>query len=218
MKLLAIHLGKVSWLAETAAFDPKGKLFLPDFLASITALAEFRVAPDKSGQYREKGAVFEVGKLGGQRIDKLSIFNDGFVIETGSPTEDTEACLRDLMLWAKEVHGLKFDPEIVKRKMYYSRLVAFMDIDLDDLNPILKKMGQPISDSVSATTRVPSPYRTAGVYIDVNTLTRKYPPGPFSVERKLDSPDDDNKYFCSAPLETNKHLELLEQFEAALKQ
>ncbi len=213
MKLAAIQLGKVTWLAEAVEFDPKGKLFLPDFLASIASLGEFRVFPDKSGQYSEKGANFEIGKLGDQRINKLQLFNDGIVMETSSPTQDAERSLLNLMLWAKDAHGVTFEPGMIRRKMFYSEIIAFMDVDLNNLHPVLRKIGSAVSESVTAVNGIQATFRASGVTLEVNSLTRKFPVGQFSVQRRADTPDAENKYFSSAPLKTDEHIRLLEQFE-----
>jgi len=52
--------------------------------------------------------------------------------------------------------------------------------------------------------------------IDYDQLTRKHPLGRFSIQRRDNTPFSENKYFSDAPLPTDVHLRLLEQFERDL--
>jgi hypothetical protein len=56
-----------------------------------------------------------------------------------------------------------------------------------------------------------------GIFFGYDTThTKPYAP-IFTIERRADVPFVENKYFSTAPLPTDEHLKVLEDFEAALK-
>ena len=59
-------------------------------------------------------------------------------------------------------------------------------------------------------------YDLAVLSIDYDQLTRKHPLGRFSIQRRDNTPFSENKYFSDAPLPTDVHIQLLEQFEKDL--
>jgi hypothetical protein len=216
MRLSAIHLSRVTFLVEIVDLDPQGKLFFPDFFPSLAAACEFRVFPETVAKYKD-GAVFETGKWGDQRIDKLTIFRDGISIETASPTAATEVVLEELLLWAKTEHGINYEPGIIKRKIYASSVAVFFDIQLDSLHPIFTNIAKTLSESATKNLNQPIVFRTSAITLSTNTLATKFAPGMFTIERRIDVPDSENKYFSVAPLATDEHLAILEQFEESLK-
>ena len=45
---------------------------------------------------------------------------------------------------------------------------------------------------------------------------RQHPISDFSIQRRADTPYTDKKYFSQAPVSTEEHLKLLEEFESEL--
>jgi hypothetical protein len=220
MKLAAIHLSRVTYLVETIDLIAVGKIFLPDLVNAIAQRCEFRKFPENFGKDKDKGpsgAVFELGKWEDQPIAKLTIFTDGIVLETVSTTEDTETTLLALLSWAKESLGLSFEPEMVKRKIFVSQLAFYSDMQLDSLHPICAGIAETLSVANTKLFDQPFVFRTSAITFATSTLAGKFTPGIFSVERRVDVPDSENKYFSSAPLPTAEHLALLEEFEKAIK-
>jgi hypothetical protein len=218
MKLAAIHASKVTALVEITDLVPTGKVFAPDLMTAIAERCEFRKFPQDFGKKQEPaGAVFEIGKWNDQPINKLTIFNDGVVLETSSDTDDTDATLHQLLMWAKKEIGINYEPEMIRRKLFTSNLVVYSDMQLDSLHPILKELAAFVSSDTSKQFNHQFVYRTAGITLGTNTLTSKFAPTVFSIERRIDVPDSENKYFSTAPLRTSEHLSLLEKLEKALR-
>jgi hypothetical protein len=48
-------------------------------------------------------------------------------------------------------------------------------------------------------------------------MARKYGIAPFSITRRAESRFSENKYFSEAPLPTDIHISLLEEFEAEVQ-
>jgi hypothetical protein len=218
MKLAAIHGSKVSALVEIAELVPTGKVFVPDLMTAIAERCEFRKFPQDFGKKKEEaGAVFEIGKWNDQPINKLTIFNDGVVIETNSDTSDTDTTLEQLLMWAKKEIGITYESEMIRRKHFTSQLVIYSDMQLDALHPILRELAAFVSSDASKQADHQHVYRTAGITLSTNTLESKFAPTAFSIERRIDVPDSNKKYFSTAPLRTKDHLALLEKFEKALQ-
>lgn len=218
MKLSAIHASKVTAFVEVDDLNPQGKIFPPDMMDAIAARCEFRKSPENFGkEVQPTGAVFEIGRWGDQPISKLTLFRDGIVLETASSTEDTESTLQEMLVWAREEIGIRFEPEMIKRKVFYSNLVVYLNIQLDSLHSVLAEIAAAISGDTTKQINLPMVYRTAGITISPSTLIAKHPTGAFSIERRIDVPDSENKYFSGAPLRTSEHLALLEKFEKALQ-
>jgi hypothetical protein len=57
-------------------------------------------------------------------------------------------------------------------------------------------------------------YELTNFTIDFDQLARKHPLGRFSIQRRDNTPFSENKYYSDAPLPTELHIKLLEQFEA----
>jgi adenylosuccinate lyase len=106
---------------------------------------------------------------------------------------------------------------MIKRKVVASQLTVYLDVQLDFVNPILGEIAKVASTSASRQTDIPLTYRTSGITLSPNTLTSKFTPTIFSIERRLDTPDSQNKYFSTAPLHTSEHLDVLRKFEKALQ-
>jgi hypothetical protein len=218
MKLAAIHTGKVSVLIEIADLVPNGKIFAPELINAIAARCEFRKTPKEPDKLQQEGGlVFELGKWEDQPINKLSLFGDGIVLETSSSTEDTDATLQALLLWAKKSLEIHFDPAMIRRKTFASQVTVYFDVNLDSLHPILKKISDFVSESESKQVAQPLTFRTSGITISSNALASKFTPGTFTIERRVNIPDAENKYYSGAPLPTLDHLALLEQFEQSLR-
>jgi hypothetical protein len=217
MKLAAIHVSRVTVFVEVTDLIPQGKVYFPDLVNAIVARCEFKKFPQDFGKEPlPAGAVFEMGKWKDQPIGKLTIFRDGLVLETASSTEDTESTLQEMLLWTKKEVGIQFEPGMVKRKAFYSQVAVYFDLQLDSLHPILSEIAATLSEATSKQVDLPMVYRTAVITLSPNTLSAKHPTGVFSIERRIDVPDSENKYFSSAPLRTLEHLALLEKFEKVL--
>ena len=52
------------------------------------------------------------------------------------------------------------------------------------------------------------------MHLDISQT--KLNPGFFSIERRAEVPFSEDTYFSQAPLRTTEHLELIQEFEAAL--
>jgi len=77
-------------------------------------------------------------------------------------------------------------------------------------------LAESVTKSVTGATGENLKYELASFSISYDLLTRKHALGSFSIQRRDNTPFSENKYFSDAPLPTDLHIKLLEQFEADL--
>lgn len=218
MQLLAVALGRFVAFVELIEIDPRGHLHAPDFFAGVAKQFGFQKFPQKFEEYdTQKGIELAHGKWDKITLDKLMIFGGGLSVDTRYSTEESEKFLHELLKWAASAYDLQYRPEMIKRKGYVSQLVFTTE------GPLLNLLGDPVtklSNRVTASLenaigeRIH--YEPTGLWIGFDQLTRKMTPAAFSIQRRTDAPFQENKYFSEAPLPTQTHLKLLQEFETDL--
>jgi hypothetical protein len=83
-------------------------------------------------------------------------------------------------------------------------------------NSAVEKLTASVAKGVADVIGEDLKYDLAILSIDYDQLTRKHPLGKFSIQRRDNTPFSENKYFSDAPLPTDIHIQLLEQFEKDL--
>jgi hypothetical protein len=147
-------------------------------------------------------------------VDKLTIFGGGFVVETRSSTDDSEAFLQDMFAWAKEQFGIRYGPETIARKGYVNQVVFHSDVPiLGQLSGSLSSLAKKVGQAVGAREKQPIDYELTQIWIHYDQTTRKAPLAAFTIQRRIEVPFAENKYFSEAPLPTKQHIEFLEALE-----
>ena len=77
------------------------------------------------------------------------------------------------------------------------------------MSPLLEKLSGAVTEAVSEIWKERIEYEPTQVALHFDSLTRKNPIAAFSIQRRVDSPFDQNKYFSEAPLPTETHLHSL---------
>jgi len=210
MKLLSINLARSIWLGNLLDFNPKGKSLYPVIPALIN-LYKFKKFPSQTDiPDPNEGIKFEEGEFKNSEGNVIginfNIYTDGLVVDTRSSTQDSDTFLSEVLMRLSEDFNLPGNENIIKRKIYLSQLNITTDNSLDLINPRLKELSKYLSDNLSYH------FETGGIHIwPDQTTTSK--PAPFTFERVLNIPFAEKRYFSSAPLPTDKHLELLNKLE-----
>jgi len=213
MKLLSVILARSVWLGNLLDLNPRGKsLFsvLPILHESYKfrklPLAEEMIDPSKGvkfidGDFQTKdGELIEVS---------LTIYNDGLVAETRSSTRDTDDFLAELLERICEIFNLPDHNYVIKEKLYLSQLFVTTDKSLELINPKLRNISKYLSGICSC------PYELGGLSFWADQTSKK--PNPqFTFERAANVPFSEKRYFTSAGIHTDEHLDLLDKFEKAL--
>jgi hypothetical protein len=219
MQLASVLLARATAWIEPVDLNPKGDAFYPEIAKALVARYKFQQFPSSPADFDEtKGVRFAFGKLGDSVIDQVVIYAYGIVLDTRSSTAESRRLLEDALQWTTKELGLAYQPSLIKRWQYASQLTFYSDVGLATQCRALQNLVANVKKSVQDVTGEHLSHQLTGVFIDYDQLERKHPLGRFSVQRRDNTPFSENKYFSDAPLPTDAHLRLLEQFEADLSQ
>ncbi len=214
MQLSAVILARVLAFVETYDLSPRGKTFYPDIVPEIVKRYRFQKFPTTLEQFDEsKGVEFWEGKIGDNVIDKFVIWNSLLVLETRSNTTDSKRILEEMLLWGADKFGLNYKPGMIKRFGYVSNVTFYSDASLFVVNPALTRLAAETSKAVSEIWQEPLQYEPLSVVVGHDPLARKYGIASFTIQHRAEHKFSEKKYFSEAPLPTDSHLKLLEQYE-----
>jgi hypothetical protein len=219
VEISAIILARVLGYIETFDLAPRGKVFYPDFIHAVVERYKFQKFPKTFEETsEEKGIVFEEGKAGNVVIQKFTIFQTLLAIETRSGTNDSKRILEEMLLWGAAKFGLNYTPNSIKRFAYISDLTFHSEV------PLLNAACQPLIDLAAKTSialseiwQEPVQFHPANLAVGHDPLARRYGIAPFTITHRAEAKYSENKYFSEAPLPTDMHIELLQEFEAGIK-
>jgi hypothetical protein len=117
-------------------------------------------------------------------------------------------------LWGKNELGLAYEPSMIRRWNYTSQVIFRSDIPLAGVQTPFQTLADKMNKHVLELTGEGLKYELVSFFVDYDQLTRKHPFGRFSIQRRDNTPFSENKYFSEAPLPTDLHIKLLEEFEA----
>jgi hypothetical protein len=216
MKLSAVILARVLEFVETFDLNPSGRVSFPALVQGIVERFGFLKFPQKYEDFDEsKGVEFIGGHWDGITVESLKIFNNGLMLDTRASTADSERILEEGLVWASSEFGLEFNPRMISRKGYVSNLTFYSDV------PILGKDDSPVrrlthraKDAFGRITGETAMWEPIILTLNSEGIPRKPLHAPFTIQRRAEAAFSENKFYSEAPLPTDIHLNLLEQFEA----
>ncbi|HEV2305969.1 MAG TPA: hypothetical protein VGR93_10650 [Candidatus Acidoferrales bacterium] len=199
--------------------NPKGSAFYPDLVKALVSRYKFQEFPSSPADFDEaKGVRFALGKLGDSAIDQVVIYAYGIVLDTRASTAESRRLLEDALRWAAKELGLVYEASMIKRWQYASQVTFYSNVGLGTDCRAFRNLAENVQKSVQDVMREKLSYELTGLLVDYDQLERKHPLGRFSIQRRDNTPFSENKYFSEAPLPTDVHLRILEQFENELSQ
>lgn len=214
MELISITLARVVAMVQIQEWDPFGKALSLEAVAAACKRYSFAKSPTKLEDLEpQKGIELSEGRLGEIRIDRVNVFPNGIVIDTRSSTENSEKVLDDILALAHEVLGATINPV---RRSFASQFIFRSQMHLAALNPVLPRIAGVLSERASADLKHPFSFEPTAILLNVDSSQIKTAPVMFSIERRAEIPFGENTYFSSAPVRTEEHIEIVEQFEASL--
>lgn len=214
MELISIVRARMVAMIQLQQWDPFGRALTLEALGRIGGRYSFIKVPTKLEDIDlQKGAELQEGRLGDIRIDRITIFLNGIVIDTRSSTEDSEKVLNDIISLALESFGAIIKPA---RQSFVSQFVFHSNMRLAALNPVFPKVAAVLTERASADLKHPFTFEPTAILLNADTAQAKTAPAMFSIERRAEIPFAENTYFSNAPLRTAEHIELVKTFEASL--
>lgn len=217
MEVAAVLLARVAAWVEPIDLNPKAVVFYPDLVKAIVARYDFQQFPQKIEDFDEsKGVTFTEGRLGKSVIERLTFYTYGIVLDTRASTHESKRLLEEGLQWGSKELGLVYKPSMIRRWEYSSQLTFYSNVQFTGIHLALQRLADSVSKSVAEVTGENLKYELTNLVVDYDQLKRKHPLGRFSIQRRENTPFSENKYFSDAPLPTDVHIKLLEQFEADL--
>jgi hypothetical protein len=218
MRVLNRVSGSSTWLFEVADLNPKGKSIFPDILEWLKDTYSFKKAPESVTDLDEnKGLTFENGEFQAKEevfvTVQLKLFNDGLVARTSSSTEDADKFLDNVVQSAAAEFSLTFDPGMVRRRLYLSELIVRMDTPLENLNPKLVAFAEKLSSLFEEKKQ----WEVGGISFWTDSTYAVTKISPFSLERKINAPFDENRFYSKAALQSEQHISMLKELEDILR-
>lgn len=214
MELIAISLARFVGFLELQSFDPRGQLTTREALSALNNRYSFGKVPDGPQDFDfQKGVEFLDGRLGSIAIDKLVLYNNGVAIDTRSSTEDSEKVLQDILDEVRRRIGTVMLPT---RRMYVSHIVFRSEMTFASLHPAIRVLSGSVSAAVSEYFGQAITVDLGGLHISADNSQTKLNPVHFSIERRAETPFAANIFFSAAPIKTDLHLALIEEFEKSI--
>jgi hypothetical protein len=211
MRVLSVLEARVVALFDMNELNPGGKVFFPNVLGELVQQFQFQKFPKTPEQMDEnKGIEFFDGHWNGVNVSKVTIYFNGILLETQSTTEDSRRILEESLRWASDGFGLRYDPSIVINWKFLSAFSFTTNAPLLDANSPVSKLANRMSQAMGDAGE----YRAIRLDIDFDRYNKQNPLAYFTIQRKLDAHFSSNRYITEAPLPTDVHMKLLEEFEA----
>jgi hypothetical protein len=215
VELVAINLARVAAFLEILALDPKGQTTAPEGLRSFAERYSFVKFPQTAAEMDfQKGVQFAAGRFKDIAIDQVQLYNNGIAIDTRSSTDSSLRILQDILEFTKVRTGASVAPV---REHFISHIAFRSTLKLALLNPILQPIADRLAEQSSKQLNHPIVFEPTLFTIGPDTSQIKIAPAIFSIERRIETPFNENTYFSVAPLSTADHLKLIAEVEAALQ-
>lgn len=135
--------------------------------------------------------------------------------ETVSSTDDSTEFLQEISAWIAKDYGFVLPPDV--KKGYLSQVHVECDVPLRNLSPKLMRFASLLSARVKTADKKPRQFDIGALQFWTEDMGQTMAPAMFRFERKWGEPFSSNQYFSQAALETQEHLDLLNELEQILK-
>ena len=219
MQLSAVLLARVVAFIETFDLTPRGGVYYPDLVEALVRRYGFQKFPQRIEEFDEtKGVEFLTGRDGDKVIERFVIWNTLLLLETRSSTDDSKDILERALSWGEKEFRLAYRPGMVKRWAYVSNITFETDFPLlASVSGPLRKLSLGTTNALAEAIGERLDYEPTVITLTHDQLARKYGLAGLTIQRRVDAPFSDNKYFSEAPLPTQTHIHLLEAFEADVR-
>ena len=210
-------MSRVLAFVDTEDLRPSAGIYGPEFVREIAGEFSFQKFPTTFVEFDvTKGIEFLNGRVGMRAITKFVIWPNILVIEGQFNSNECKESLGEILQWGKERFKLKYSPEMITHYAYVSDLSFSSTAPLLDVFPLFGKIAERTSEVLSEIWQEPIKYEMFDLKIGHDPLVRKWGIAPFQISRRAEHKFDSGKYFSEAPLPTDEHIALLEEYEAGV--
>jgi hypothetical protein len=189
-------------------------IYFPELVRSLGDRFSFQKSPAVFEEFDiSKGVEFVEGRSGRRTIQKFVIWDNSLVIETTSSTKDAKEILEEMLLWAVDKFGINYKPNSISRYAYVSDVTFESDSQLLTVSSALSSLAKSCTSVLTEIWQEPVEYRPISLKLGHDPTMRKFGIAPFSIERRGTARFSENRYFSEAPLPTDVHFQMLEEFE-----
>jgi hypothetical protein len=215
MKFSAIELSRILAFVDLNDLTPYGSISLAKIAPRLVEKLEFSSFPKTLEQFDEsKGIVFEEGIWDGIPVQKMTIYNNGIMMDTRKGTDASLEVLKGVFDWAVIEFGLVV-PEFALQNIRFLNSFTFFSDKIGYLGGTpVGRLAESLSQRIAEITGRSRSYETIRIDIDFDRLEQQVPIAPLTIQRRIASPFEQNKFYSEAPLPTDVHIALIEQLEA----
>ncbi len=205
MEILKVQLARTIWLFDAQELNPKGVSLYPEIYNAFARRYQFTVMPKAEQIHSGESLFFKQGKF---VYDSLSVdidfdlHSDGLVATCRHSTDAAHEFLLDLLKWLAEQLGAVYPPHLTKKRIYRSELIVQMDARLS----LARKLDAFLLLLSTMSKKTIQP--TGMLFGEDNGAAAL-----FTIDRRVNTPWEDNRYFSAAGLPTAQHIEALTAFE-----
>jgi hypothetical protein len=215
MQLSAVILARTLAFLDVNELNPRGSVFFPKIVAAIVERYGFQTFPNKPEEFDEsKGVTFADGYFDGQAIENLTLYNDGIKLDVRSSTTQGSDILKGILEWLASDYGVSYGPKTISRWNFVSNVAFDWDLDIDFIGTALSALAERVTKELKHDGRVTDGFHVESINIDLDRTFGEKQIAPFTIQRRKKIAFSEGKYFSAAPLPTDVHISVLEEFEA----
>lgn len=215
MKFSAIELSRVLAFVDLNDLAPYGSISLAKIAPRIVEKLEFSSFPKTLEQFDEsKGIVFADGLWNDIPVEKMTIYNNGIMMDTRKGTDVSFRVVKEIFDWAVIEFGIVVPEYGLQKARFLNRFTFFSEALVSLGGSPISSLATSLSQQVAAITGQPRRYETIRIDLDFDRSEQTVPIAPLTIQRRITSSFDQNKFYTEAPLPTDVHISLIEQLEA----
>ena len=218
MELLSVIRARSIWLLQLQDINPRGKYIEGHLIEWLRDRYHFLKCPssvydrDTSQALVFVNGSFKVEDGLSINID-LSIYNDGLIADSRSSTKNTDTFIEDILNSAVRDFDLIYKPEMLRKKIYLSELSLRPKRLLSNINPKMQTFVRKITSMMGGNNPGSLEFASLSFWWDPASPNGQ---SQFQLERTVGTPFSEERYYSRAPLHTEDHLQLLDEFEELL--
>jgi len=220
MKLISFERAQVLQPFVADEFRPEHDFYIPRLYNLAHQRYGFLSASDQTKAAAE-GVKFQHGRLefeGSEiAIQNLDVYIDG-ILANCRTSREADIVIDDAAAWLASTFGFRI-PQTMTPRTYTSWLTVEFSASTTALFKNFSKVQHLVAETYAVA------HQGAKLAFDLARLSLRSDPPPLSqfvntdfiIDRRINVPYSQNRFFCGAPLKTQAHLQFLEKLEALIE-